>query len=148
MTPEGLRFCPTGEIGAVPVWLTKIGQAILNFFKAIGPAAVQAAIASGRRIVIQDTGDPAIRRNGDPNKPPKPPQIVLTPEMARQWLTLFCQFGLLPRENCAGVIAQPSTPPPTPPAPPPSERWWEKIPTPVWIALAVIGTAILVRQLR
>jgi hypothetical protein len=145
LTPSGLRFCPSEEMGALPAWLTGIGKAILSFFKAVGPAAIQLAIAQNQKIAVPQNG------TGGGTGTQRPPQIVLTPEMARKWLELFCQFGLLPRENCFGTTPAPGPTPqpqPTPTPPPSSGNWWERIPTPVWIALAVLGVAILVRQLR
>jgi|GEM_PF-4135646 len=150
LTPTGLRLCEaphaigdSDDMGAPPAWLTNIGRAILRFFRAAGPAVVQAAVQTGVRIHSDGEQD------GQPPQGARRPQIVLTPEMARQWLTLFCQFGLLPRENCINVLPpQPGQMPPaqTPPAQP--QNWWEKIPTPVWIALTALGVALLVRQLR
>jgi hypothetical protein len=154
MTSYGVRLCspPTADVGALPAWLTGIGKAILGFFKTLGPSLTQVVLASGARvpvdpILIRANGEGGGGSSGGSGSGGQRRTITLTPEMARQWLTLFCQFGLLPRENCVNVLPAPGTPPP--PGPPPSQgNWWEKIPTPVWIALTALGVALLVRQLR
>lgn len=130
-TQDGMRYAQAAQLGLAPAAapvVPKIAGAILTFFKTNLPAII-GALNKRQPVKVPIEG-----KTG-----------TLTPDQVRQWLDLFCQYGLLPAENC-----QRQASPQTPPSPPPQEEpWYKKISPETWLlAGALVLSVLLILKIR
>lgn len=126
-TESGLGMIDNTGLGLAPPAIPKIAQSVLTFFKTNLPLIIT-NLSKQQPVKIPIEG-----RTG-----------TLTPDQVRQWLELFCQYGLLPAENCR---VQP--PPTSPPQPPTEEPWYKKINPETWLlAGAFLLSVLLILKMR
>jgi hypothetical protein len=106
---------------------------IFQFIRANLPAAIN-AVKVGQNLRLTTV------QNG--NRVP----IVLDPGQLRQWLQLFCEFGLLPAQNCGATAI--TSPDPAPAPGTPTEPWYKQLPKEAWIAGAVVAGLMAMRMLK
>jgi hypothetical protein len=116
MTLTGLGLAPVAPVALKP---------ILDIFVKNLPLVLNALRTNQPARVTDSTGQ----------------RQTLTPDQIRQWLDLFCQYGLLPRENCFAAAAPPvsdRTPPES------GEPWYKQIKPETWLMVGAFLLAVLV----
>jgi len=117
MTLTGLGLAPVAPVAAL--------KPILDIFVKNLPLVLNALRTNQPAHVTDSTGQ----------------RQTLTPDQIRQWLDLFCQYGLLPRENCFAAAA-----PPVSDRTPASsgEPWYKQIKPETWLMVGAFLLAVLV----